>query len=162
MPTSQQEICWTTPLKPTTTSQQLTWRSTSSTCAEPGIPSSQWRPSSSRFKTALTIRRQESSPSVPRGRSTLGMQKIFATGHFMSACRRCNEEPAAEKTWTHFKSHFAAAHRQHKQMQGRWLKLPLALWQIWPHQPQRTEVWWQLLLNPTLVFSNNSMTLLQS
>jgi hypothetical protein len=36
----------------------------------------------------------------------------------MSACRRCNEKPAAEKTWTHFKSHLAAAHRQHKQMQG--------------------------------------------
>jgi hypothetical protein len=36
----------------------------------------------------------------------------------MSACRRWNEKPAAEKTWTHFKSHFAAAHRQHKKMQG--------------------------------------------
>jgi hypothetical protein len=36
----------------------------------------------------------------------------------MSACRRWNEKPTAEKTWTHFKSHFAAAHRQHKQMQG--------------------------------------------
>jgi hypothetical protein len=36
----------------------------------------------------------------------------------MSACRRWNEKPAIEKTWTHFKSHFAAAHRQHKQMQG--------------------------------------------
>jgi phage shock protein A len=36
----------------------------------------------------------------------------------MIACRRWNEKPAAEKTWTHFKSHFAAAHRQHKQMQG--------------------------------------------
>jgi hypothetical protein len=36
----------------------------------------------------------------------------------MSACRRWNDKPAAEKTWTHFKSHFAAAHRQHKQMQG--------------------------------------------
>jgi hypothetical protein len=34
----------------------------------------------------------------------------------MSACRRWNEKTAAEKTWTHFKSHFAAAHRQHKQM----------------------------------------------
>jgi hypothetical protein len=43
---------------------------------------------------------------------------IFATGHFMSACRRWNEKPAADKTWTHFKSHFAAAHRQHKQIQG--------------------------------------------
>jgi hypothetical protein len=36
----------------------------------------------------------------------------------MSACRRWNEKPSAEKAWTHFKSHFAAAHRQHKQMQG--------------------------------------------
>jgi hypothetical protein len=36
----------------------------------------------------------------------------------MSACRRWNEKPTAEKTWTKFKSHFAAAHRQHNQMQG--------------------------------------------
>jgi hypothetical protein len=36
----------------------------------------------------------------------------------MSACRWWNEKPAADKTWTHFKSHFAAAHCQHKQMQG--------------------------------------------
>jgi hypothetical protein len=48
----------------------------------------------------------------------VGYAKIFATGHFMSACRRWNEKPTAEKTWTDFKSHFAAAHRQPKQMQG--------------------------------------------
>jgi hypothetical protein len=48
----------------------------------------------------------------------VGYAKIFATGHFMSACRRWNEKLAIEKTWTQFKSHFAAAHRQHKQMQG--------------------------------------------
>jgi hypothetical protein len=48
----------------------------------------------------------------------VGYAKIFATGHFVSACRRWNEKPPAEKTWTQFKSHFAAAHRQHKQMQG--------------------------------------------
>jgi hypothetical protein len=48
----------------------------------------------------------------------IGYAKIFATGHFMSACRRWNEKPTAEKTWAQFKSHFAAAHRQHKQMQG--------------------------------------------
>jgi hypothetical protein len=48
----------------------------------------------------------------------IGYAQIFATGHFVSACRRWNEKPAAEKTWTHFKSHFAAAHRQHKQMKG--------------------------------------------
>jgi hypothetical protein len=48
----------------------------------------------------------------------VGYSKIFAKGHFMSACRRWNEKPSADKTWTHFKSHFAAAHRQHKKMQG--------------------------------------------
>jgi hypothetical protein len=50
--------------------------------------------------------------------NNVGYAKIFATGHFMSPCRRWNEKPAADKTWTHFKSHFAAAHRQHKQIQG--------------------------------------------
>jgi hypothetical protein len=48
----------------------------------------------------------------------VGYAKIFATCHFMSACRRWNEKHTIEKTWTQFKSHFAAAHRQHKQMQG--------------------------------------------
>jgi hypothetical protein len=36
----------------------------------------------------------------------------------MIACSRWTEKTAAEKTWTHFKSHFAAAHLQHKQMKG--------------------------------------------
>jgi hypothetical protein len=49
---------------------------------------------------------------------SVGYAKIFATGHFMSACRRWNEKHAIEKTWTQFKSHFSAAHRQYKQMQG--------------------------------------------
>jgi hypothetical protein len=49
---------------------------------------------------------------------SFGYAKIFATGNFMSACRRWNKKPASDKTWTHFKSHFAAAHRHHKQMQG--------------------------------------------
>jgi hypothetical protein len=48
----------------------------------------------------------------------VGYAKIFATVHFMSACRRSKEKHLIEKTWTQFKSHFAAAHRQHKQMQG--------------------------------------------
>jgi hypothetical protein len=36
----------------------------------------------------------------------------------MSACRRWNEKLTVEKTWTQFKLYFAAAHRQHRQMQG--------------------------------------------
>jgi hypothetical protein len=57
-------------------------------------------------------------PMGPSQQINVGYAKIFATRHFMSACRRWNEKPAADKTWTHFRSHFAAAHRQHKQMQG--------------------------------------------
>jgi hypothetical protein len=48
----------------------------------------------------------------------VGYAKIFATGHFMSACRRWNEKPLADRTWAQFKAHFSPAHRQHKQMQG--------------------------------------------
>jgi hypothetical protein len=75
----------------------------------------------------------------------VGNANIFATGHFMSACRRWNEKPLADKTWAQFKAHFSAAHCQHKQMQGasaatagyhsanaavgqtedNWLKIPL-------------------------------------
>jgi hypothetical protein len=44
--------------------------------------------------------------------------KIFATGHFISACRRWNENPLADKTWAQFMAHFSAAHRQHSQMQA--------------------------------------------
>jgi hypothetical protein len=57
-------------------------------------------------------------PIGPSQQINVGYANIFATGHFMSACRRWNDKPAADKTWTHFKSHVAAAHRQHKQMQG--------------------------------------------
>jgi hypothetical protein len=45
--------------------------------------------------------------------------KIFATGNFMSICRRWNDKDTADKTWANFKVHFAAAHRQHKQMQWK-------------------------------------------
>jgi hypothetical protein len=48
----------------------------------------------------------------------IGYAKIFATGHFMSACRRWNKKPLAEKTWAQFKADFSVAHRQHKKMQG--------------------------------------------
>jgi hypothetical protein len=47
-----------------------------------------------------------------------GYAEIFAKCIFMSACCRWNEKDTADKMWTHFKVHFAEAHRQHKQMQG--------------------------------------------
>jgi hypothetical protein len=57
-------------------------------------------------------------PIGPSQQINVGYANIFATGYFMSAYRRWNEKPAADKTWTHFKSHLAVAHCQHTQMQG--------------------------------------------
>jgi hypothetical protein len=57
------------------------------------------------------------APIGPSQQINVGYANIFATVHFMSACRRWNEKPAADKTWIHFKSHFASAHHQHDQMQ---------------------------------------------
>jgi hypothetical protein len=48
----------------------------------------------------------------------VGYANIFATGDFMSACRRWKDKDTVDKTWANFKVHFAAAHCQHKQMQG--------------------------------------------
>jgi hypothetical protein len=79
------------------------------------------QPSETLFKQIRDCADYSEAGGVPIGPSqqiNVGYENIFATGHFMSACRRWNEKPAAEKTWTHFKSHFSAAHRQHKQMQG--------------------------------------------
>jgi hypothetical protein len=44
--------------------------------------------------------------------------KIFKSGKFNSACCRWDEKIEADKTWNNFKIHFAAAYRQHRQMQG--------------------------------------------
>jgi hypothetical protein len=80
------------------------------------------QPVESLFKQIQDCADYSEAGGVPIGPSqqiNVGYAKIFATGQFMSACRRWNEKPAAGKTWTHFKSHFAAAHRQHKQMKGK-------------------------------------------
>jgi hypothetical protein len=79
------------------------------------------QPVESRFKQIQDCADYSEAGGVPIGplkQINVGYAKICATEQFMSACRRWNEKPAAEKTWTHFKSHFAAAHRQHKQMKG--------------------------------------------
>jgi hypothetical protein len=79
------------------------------------------QPVESLFKQIQDCADYSEAGGVPIGPSqqiNIGYAKIFATGQFMSPCRLWNEKPAAEKTWTHFKSHFAAAHRQHKQMKG--------------------------------------------
>jgi hypothetical protein len=79
------------------------------------------QPVESLFKQIQDCADYSEAGGVPIGPSqqiNVGYANIFATGQFMSACRRWNEKPAAGKTWIHFKSHFAAAHRQHKQMKG--------------------------------------------
>jgi hypothetical protein len=48
-----------------------------------------------------------------------GYANIFATGNFMSACSRWNKKETSDKMCANFKAHFAAAHRQHKQMQEK-------------------------------------------
>jgi hypothetical protein len=49
---------------------------------------------------------------------SVGYTNIFATDNFTSAFRRRSEKETWDKAWANFKAHFAAAHRQHKQMQG--------------------------------------------
>jgi hypothetical protein len=44
--------------------------------------------------------------------------KIFKSGKFNNACRRWDEKIEADKTWNNFKISFAAAYRQHRQVQG--------------------------------------------
>jgi hypothetical protein len=88
------------------------------TCAELGILNSQLRLSSSRFKIVPTILKQGGFLIGHPQQINVGYATIFATGHLMSACRWWNEKLTIEKTWTQLKSHFATAHRQHKQMQG--------------------------------------------
>jgi hypothetical protein len=103
---------------------------------------------SSKFKIVPTIPKQGVSSWAT------------ATGHFVSACRWWNEKHTIKKTWTQFKSHFAAACCQHKQMQGesadqldttpqmpelptikiKWLKQLLEHYPILQQQPQRFEV----------------------
>jgi hypothetical protein len=79
------------------------------------------KPVESLFKKIQDCADYSEAGGVPIGPSqqiNVGYAKIFATGQFMSVCRRWSEKPAAEKTWTHLKSHFASPHRQHKQMKG--------------------------------------------
>jgi hypothetical protein len=85
-----------------------------STCAELWIPNSQWT-LFKQIQDCADYSEAGVSSLVTRKISTLGTQKYLQQA---SACRRWNEKPTAEKTWTQFKSHFAAPHCQHKQMQG--------------------------------------------
>jgi hypothetical protein len=112
----------------------------------------------------------------------IGYAKIFATGHFMSACRRWNEKVTMEKRG-HTSNRISQLitvntskcrenplpqpvttqqMRPLLTMKIRWPKPPLEHYQIWKQQPQQTEVWWQLLLRQILVLQNIWRTTLPS
>jgi hypothetical protein len=88
------------------------------TCARLEILNSQLSLSSSKIKIVSTILKQGGVLIGLPQQINVGYAKIFATGHFMSACCQWNEKHTIERTWTQSKSNFSAAHRQHKQMQG--------------------------------------------
>jgi hypothetical protein len=45
--------------------------------------------------------------------------KIFKSGKFNSDCRRWDKKLEGDRTWNNLKIHFAAAYRQHRQIQGK-------------------------------------------
>jgi hypothetical protein len=113
MPTSQQEACWTTS-DITAVDLEINFEH----MCRAWDPQ---QPVETLFKQIQDCADYSEAWGVLIGHPqqiNVGYAKIFSTGHFMSACRRWNEKPSTEKTWTQFKSHFAAAHRQHKKMQG--------------------------------------------
>jgi hypothetical protein len=79
------------------------------------------QPIESLFKQIQDCADYSEAGGVPIGhphKINVGYANIFATWHFMSACRLWNEKPLADKTWAQFKAHFSASHRQHKKIQG--------------------------------------------
>jgi hypothetical protein len=116
LPTSQLGTCSTISSPPTATSPRWILKTTLNTCA--------WdpqQPAESLFNQIQDCADYSEAGGVLIGHPqqiNVGYAKIFATGYFMSACLRWNEKPLADKTWEQFKSHFSAAHRQHKQMKG--------------------------------------------
>jgi hypothetical protein len=96
-PTSQQETCWITYSRLTATSPRSTLRSTLNTCTGTGIPNSQLSASSSKSKIVLSILKQGGVLIDHPQHINVGYAKIFATGHFMSACRLWNDKVTVEK-----------------------------------------------------------------
>jgi hypothetical protein len=99
-------------------SQLFTLRRILKTCAKHGILNSQLKPCSSKLKTVLTSQRPEGLQLERHKKLSSAYSKIFKSGKFNSACRRWDEKLDADKTCSSFKIYFAAAYRQHRQMQG--------------------------------------------
>jgi hypothetical protein len=109
---------------------------------------------------------------------SFGYANIFATGHFMSACRRWNENPLADKAWAQFRPTFlpltvstSRCRANRPQQPGttpptplldkpktKWMKTPLDHYLTSLQQLQQIAAWWQLLRRPTRVSSSSSRT----
>jgi hypothetical protein len=89
--TSQQEACYITSSRFTASSLRSTSRSTLNTCTGLGIFNSRLSPCSIKFKIVLTILRQGGVLIGHPQQISVGYATIFATGHFISACRQRNE-----------------------------------------------------------------------
>jgi hypothetical protein len=147
------------------------------TCAKHGIPNSQLNPCSSRFKIVQIALRQEASSWDPQ-QINVGYVNIFATGHFMSACRQWSEKHAIKKLghnsnptllWlTVSKSKCRANLLQPvvtilpmpllAKLKTKWLKPLLEHYPTLQRQPQQIEAWWQLSHRPTPVLSSSWRT----
>jgi hypothetical protein len=110
-PISQQETCWNTSSRLTITSLWSTSISISNTCVGLGFPNSQLSPCSSKLSIVPIILKQGavSLPPPPTNQRRIGQGIHNCSLHeCMSTVER---KTCHKKTWTHFKSHFAAAHR---------------------------------------------------
>jgi hypothetical protein len=87
-------------------------------CARHGTPINQWKICSGKYIYVVDYAEAGGVTIGPAQKISVAYTKVFATGSFMSACRRWNEKEAADKTWGNFKTLIAAAQRQHKQIQG--------------------------------------------
>jgi hypothetical protein len=101
-------------------SLMFTLSTTGKICVKHGTHSNLWSPYSSVFRIALITQKQGGGGVTISEAQNLHTEyvKIFATVIFHSACRRWNDRLSAEPTWNAFKTHFAMAYRQHKQIQG--------------------------------------------
>jgi hypothetical protein len=94
MPTSQQETCWTTSLSNITADDLEINFEHMRRAWDPQ------QPVETLFKQIQDCADYSEAGGVPIGHSkqiNVGYANIFATGQFMSACRRWNEKPTAEK-----------------------------------------------------------------
>jgi hypothetical protein len=136
------------------------------------------QPVESLFKQIQDCADYSEAGGVPIGHPqqiNVGYAKIFATGHFMSACCRWNEKHAIEKIGHNSNLTLlplTVNTRKFREnplpqlvttlqmpplatMKTKWLKPPLEHYPILQQQPQQIEVWWQLSHRPMPVLPSS-------